>query len=65
MSEMAGPTNLRRFRKRKAREERERVASANRARHGQTKGERARVALETRRRERLLEGARRTTDPSE
>lgn len=58
--ESMAPTNLRRFRKKKQREARERQASANRAHNGLDKGERARLALEARRRERVLDGARRT-----
>ncbi len=62
---MAGPTNLRRFRKKKLREERERLASASRAHHGLDKGERARLSLEAKRRARLLEGAHRQSDGPE
>ncbi len=62
---MSAPViNLRRARKTMARVEREGEAAANRARHGRTKSERAAETLETRRAERLLDGALRETPSS-
>jgi hypothetical protein len=51
--------NLRRFRKGKARSEREQRAAENRVLHGRTKAERQREALEKDRVRREVEGARR------
>ncbi len=56
---MAKTLNLNRFRKRRAREEKEKRAAARRAQSGLTKGERARLAREQALRERRLEGLRR------
>ncbi len=59
---MTEPVNLRRHRKRRAREEKERLAAENRVRFGTPKAETARreavVALESRR----LDGKRRERD---
>lgn len=60
---MSAPVvNLNKARKAAARAARERAAAANRAAHGRTKAERARDAEEARRRDALLDGARR--DPT-
>jgi hypothetical protein len=56
---MGDAINLRRARKKKARERSERAAEGRRAQHGVTKLERARAAKERARRERVVDGARR------
>lgn len=62
---MAEIINLRRARKKKAREDAAKIAAENRARHGRSKAERARDAAEAARAERSLEGHRRTPGPDE
>lgn len=59
---MADIINLRQARKVKARRDKERVASANRAKFGQTKAEREVRRAEEARVERLLDGSRRDGD---
>jgi len=51
--------NLRQARKRKAREDKERVAAANRVVHGRPKAEKIRDALSADKAERFVEGHRR------
>ena len=51
--------NLRGARKAKARAEADRLAAANRARHGRTRAEKAAEAADRARREALLDGAKR------
>jgi hypothetical protein len=53
------PTNLKRFRKRKARAEDARAADANRVREGVSKAARNAAAAEESRRSKLLAGAKR------
>ena len=55
---MADPVNLRLFRKRKARAEKELQAAENRALHGRTKSERERERLEAEKSASLLDGHR-------
>lgn len=55
---MAEIVNLRRWRKRRAKEDAAALAAANRSRHGQTLLERAAPAQEAAERNRLLDGAR-------
>ena len=54
---MGDVINLNRFRKKKAREEKERRAETNRRLHGRTKGERAREEAQKARLEDKLDGA--------
>lgn len=56
---MKHPTNLRRFRKRRLREDQQRASGASRALEGETKAERAARAKRESLRERTLAGARR------
>ena len=60
---MKRPTNLREFRKRKARDEKSRAAAVRRAHEGDTKASRAARTASEALRQRTLDGARRT--PSE
>ena len=60
---MGDIVNLRQVRKAKARVDRERLADANRAKFGRTKGERLAQSAEEERAARLLEGSRRNGDP--
>lgn len=60
---MADIVNLRKFRKHKARAEREMVADQNRALHGRTKTEKARDRLAADRAEKFVDGHRRDCDP--
>ena len=55
---MADPVNLRLFRKRKARAEKELQAAENRALHGRTKSERQRERLEAEKSASLLDAHR-------
>jgi hypothetical protein len=55
---MSNVVNLNKFRKRKAKLEKERQAETNRRLHGRTKAERARDALEKRKLETQVDGAR-------
>ena len=57
---MAEIVNLRLARKAKRRAEGDAVAATNRAKFGATKVERAKVAIETIRRDRTLDGAKRS-----
>ena len=59
---MADLFNLNRFRKQKARAEKEAEAAENRVRFGRTKAEKKAEAQEAARKARLLEGHRRTGD---
>jgi len=59
---MAEIVNLRRARKQRARVEKEAEAAANRAKFGRTKTEKARDTLEAERKDRLLDGAKRTPE---
>ena len=59
---MADLVNLNRFRKQKARAEKEAEAAENRVRFGRTKAEKKAEAQETARKARLLEGHRRAGD---
>ena len=56
------PINLRQARKRRMRADAAESAAANRRQFGRTKAEKAETALERERRERDLEGHRRSTD---
>lgn len=56
---MGEVVNLRRARKQKARNEKERLAGENRALHGRTKAERERDRLTSDRAERFMDGHRR------
>jgi hypothetical protein len=58
----AQPINLRRVRKAKARDERERDAAENRIAFGRTKAEKKKSAAEQRLAERKVEAHRRDTD---
>lgn len=58
---MTKPTNLKRFRKQKARDAKARGAAASRAREGQTGAERAARAKQDALQARRIEGARRVT----
>jgi hypothetical protein len=51
------PTNLREFRKRRARDEKSRAAAARRAHDGETKASRTARALNEAQRRRILDGA--------
>lgn len=66
---MAEIVNLNKVRKARQRAEREREASENRAKFGQSKANETRIEAERRRRETALDGARRdgdrTTDPDD
>ena len=55
---MAKIINLNKYRKQKAKIEREKRAETNRRLHGRTKGERERELLHKQRQESLIEGAR-------
>jgi hypothetical protein len=55
---MSNVVNLNKFRKRKAREEREKRAEVNRRLHGRTKAERARDAAQKERLEKQVDGKR-------
>jgi hypothetical protein len=59
---MADLVNLNRFRKQKARAEKEAAAAENRARFGRTKAEKGAEAKEAARKTRLLDGHRRAED---
>ncbi|HYO97475.1 MAG TPA: DUF4169 family protein [Polyangiaceae bacterium] len=54
---MSHVVNLNKFRKRKAKADREKLAETNRRLHGRTKAEREREALQKRRLESKVEGA--------
>lgn len=56
---MADVINLRQARKARKRSESERVAEANRARHGRTKGEKHLADAAKRKLDRVIDGARR------
>ena len=56
---MADPVNLNRFRKQKAKQDAERDAAANRAKHGRTKAEKQNDRRAEERRQALLDGAKR------
>ncbi len=60
---MAEIINLNRFRKARARAEREATADANRLAHGRTKAEKTQTSAERRLTERRLDGARIDHDP--
>lgn len=62
---MASVVNLNKFRKKKAKLEREKRAEANRRVHGRTKAERARDALQKRLLDSKVEGARLVREPAE
>lgn len=62
---MGDVINLNRFRKKKAKLERERRAETNRRLHGRTKAEREREALQKRKLESQVDGARLEREPSE
>jgi hypothetical protein len=55
---MSNVVNLNKFRKRKAKLEKERLAETNRRLHGRTKAERERDLLQKRKLETQVEGAR-------
>ncbi len=57
MSKNDNVISLSKFRKKKARAEKEADAAANRTRHGRTKGEKARDKDAARRRDALLDGS--------
>ncbi|MCX5481426.1 DUF4169 family protein [Kaistia geumhonensis] len=59
---MPDPINLNRFRKQKARAEKEAQAAENRVRFGRTKAEKEAEAEEAARKARLLDGHRRDGD---
>ncbi len=59
---MADLVNLNRFRKQKARAEKEAAAAENRARFGRTKAEKEAEAQDLARKARLLDGHRRAED---
>lgn len=60
---MAEIINLNRFRKARARAEREATADANRLVHGRTKAEKTQASAERRLTDRRLDGARLDHDP--
>jgi hypothetical protein len=62
---MGDVVNLNKFRKRKAKEEREKRAETNRRLHGRSKAERARDALQKQQLETKVDGARLEKPPSE
>ncbi len=62
---MGDVINLRQARKAKARNDKDRLADANRAKFGRTKAERLESQAEEARRTRSLEGARREKDGPE
>lgn len=62
---MGDIVNLKKFRKERARLEKEREAKANRARFGRAKDEKRRDSDEVERRERILESHRRDDDGDE
>jgi hypothetical protein len=55
--------NLNRFKKRKARAEKQAQAAENRTKHGRTKGEKARDAKDAADHERLLDGLKKDGEP--
>jgi hypothetical protein len=55
---MSNVVNLNKFKKRKAKAERKKVAETNRRLHGRTKAERARDALQKKQLETSVDGAR-------
>lgn len=61
---MAEIVNLRQARKRKNRDERERVAEANRLAHGRTRAERKQSEIEKARADKHLDGHNRRPDKS-
>lgn len=62
---MSNVVNLNKFKKRKAKAERKKVAETNRRLHGRTKAERARDALQKKRQESSVDGARLETTDSD
>jgi hypothetical protein len=60
---MGDVVNLNKFRKRKAKAEREKRAETNRRLHGRTKAERARDQLQKQQLETKVDGARLEQDP--
>jgi hypothetical protein len=62
---MGNVVNLNKFRKRKAKAERQRQAETNRRLHGRTKAERARDEMQKHRQSTKVDGARLVGDPSD
>lgn len=62
---MGDVVNLNKFRKRKAKEEREKQAETNRRLHGRTKAERTRDALQKKQLETKVDGARLEEPPGD
>jgi len=60
---MSNVVNLNKFKKRKAKVEREKLAETNRRLHGRTKAERARDALQKKQLETSVDGARLQSPP--
>jgi hypothetical protein len=62
---MGDVVNLNKFRKRKAKEARDKLAETNRRLHGRTKAERARDALQKKQLETQVDGAHLEEPPSD